>query len=133
MSESQRAWKHTGEEFRALGERLRDKYKSQEHEAQAADDRDAIEKALRTLSDAIQRTVETVDGAVRAPDVRDQARKAARSLGDALKTTFSELDDEVRQRSKPDKAAPSESGEPASDRPGRPANGVERSPGSEDT
>ena len=83
MAESKEAWEQVGEQFAALGRRLRE-----------APDKAAVEDALQGLAGAVDRIVDTVSGAVRDPGFKEDVRNAARSLGDALTATV----DEARRR-----------------------------------
>jgi len=48
------------------------------------------------MRDAVNRALESVNGAVSDPDVRDGANRAVTSLADALSTTFGEVTTQVR-------------------------------------
>ncbi|HVF74289.1 MAG TPA: hypothetical protein VM938_04520 [Acidimicrobiales bacterium] len=77
MADSKEAWEQVGEQFAALGRRLRD-----------------TPEALQGLAGAVDRIVDSVAEAVRDPEFQDDVRSAARSLGEALTATV----DEARRR-----------------------------------
>ena len=83
MAESKEAWEAVGEQFSALGRRLRE-----------AGDKQAVDDALQGLAGAVDRIVDTVTGAVRDPGFKEDVRNAARSRGDAITASV----DEARRR-----------------------------------
>jgi hypothetical protein len=81
MAEEKDPWGEVGEQFAALGRRLR-----------TGDvDREAVEKALQSVAAAVDDVVDAVAGPLRDPQFKDDAHQAARSLGDAITSTVRDL------------------------------------------
>ena len=54
---------------------------------------------------AVNRAVDSVNGAVKDPEVRDGANRAVTSLADALSTSFGEVSHQVRDALRRDKGS----------------------------
>lgn len=86
-------WATVGDEFRKLGDSLKDTYRN------VADDQgpseDEIREALTTLVQAWTQVAGSVGEALRDPEVRTTLKAAASSLATALGATISDLGDEL--------------------------------------
>jgi hypothetical protein len=100
MAESKEAWDRVGQEFRALGRQVRERYEQREG-APPAPDRRKVDEALRELSDSLDQTFTALGDAIRDPQFGEQSRKAAGSLSDAVAATFAEVSERMRSRRQP--------------------------------
>ena len=124
MAESKAAWDQVGQEFRALGRQVKQRYEESRPEPEKpgaplrgslVDKEDGEETAepraevppadRRKVDDALQRLTESLDqafsalgDAVRDPQVGEQTKKAATSLSDALTATFAEASERFRKK-----------------------------------
>jgi hypothetical protein len=101
MAESKEAWDRVGQEFRALGRQVRERYERQAGEGAPAADRRKVDDALRQLADSLDQAFTALGDAIRDPQFGEQSRKAAGSLSDAVSATFAEVSDRVRSRREP--------------------------------
>ena len=81
MAEDKDAWAEVGQQFAALGRRLRE----------GDVDREAVENALQSLGTAVDHVIEAVAAPLRDPKFKDDAREAAQSLRDAITSTVRDL------------------------------------------
>jgi hypothetical protein len=107
MAESRAAWEQVGEEFRALGRQVKERYEQQPRpqgaEAQHGEgpppaDRRKVDEALQKLTESLEQAFGALGEAVRDPRFGEQTRKAAGSLSDALNATFAEASERFRKR-----------------------------------
>lgn len=96
MSEAKEAWDRVGDSFGDLGRHLKSHYERRKDAGEQEADREAIERAVAGVRDAVNRAVDSVNGAVKDPEVRDGANRAVSSLADAFSTTFGEVSQQVR-------------------------------------
>lgn len=100
MDESKQAWAKVGEQFSAVGARLKEHVK-QPGSATASDaeqDHAAVVEALNKLGRALDDAVDRVGGAVKDPGVRDHLRQALNAMGEAVNTTLGEVGDRAGER-----------------------------------
>ena len=100
MAESKEAWDRVGQEFRALGKHVRERYERPQGEPAAADRR-KVDDALRELSDSLDQAFTALGDAIRDPQFGEQTKKAAGSLSDAVAATFAEVSERMRSRREP--------------------------------
>jgi hypothetical protein len=104
MAESKAAWEQVGEEFRALGRQVKERYEQrpraqgQEGETPPPADRRKVDEALQTLSESLEQAFSALGEAVRDPRFGEQTKKAAGSLSDALNATFAEASERFRKK-----------------------------------
>jgi hypothetical protein len=125
MAESKAAWDQVGQEFIALGRRVKQHYEEQsrpepekpgaplrgslvdqEGREEAAEpraegppaDRRKVDDALQKLTESLEQAFNALGDAVRDPQVGEQTKKAAGSLSDALTATFAEASERFRKR-----------------------------------
>jgi hypothetical protein len=111
MSEAKEAWDRVGDSFGDLGRSLKSHYEQRKDAGEHEADREAVEKALAGVREAVNRAVDSVNGAVKDPEVRDGANRAVTSLADALSTSFGEVSQQVRDAlSRRDKGSGSAAG-----------------------
>lgn len=91
------AWDAVGDQFAALGERLKTQFDARVA-FEGKLDKDKVEGAVKTLVESIDTAFRAVAEAVREPEVREQMKAAVNSLGDALQRSFDTASDEVKQR-----------------------------------
>jgi conjugal transfer/entry exclusion protein len=82
-------WQQVAHQFGSLGQKLRDRYREVAGEAGPSDEE--VQRAIGTLTGAIDRIAEAVGTAVRDPEVMDQMKRAAASFGSAVSSAFSGL------------------------------------------
>ena len=123
MADSKAAWDQVGQEFRALGRQVKQRYEEQSRpegsgaplrgslvdqegregtteppaEGQPADRR-KVDEALQKLTESLDQAFSALGDAVRDPQVGEQTKKAASSLSDALNTTFAEVSERFRKK-----------------------------------
>jgi ABC-type transporter Mla subunit MlaD len=105
MSEAKEAWDRVGDSFGELGRHLKSHYEQRKDTGETQADREAVERALAGVRDAVNRAVDSVNGAVKDPEVRDGANRAVTSLADALSTSFGEVSHQVRDALRRDKGS----------------------------
>jgi hypothetical protein len=107
MAESKAAWEQVGEEFRALGRQVKERYEqqprpqgtqAQEGEGPPPADRRKVDEALQKLTESLEQAFSALGEAVRDPRFGEQTRKAAGSLSDALNATFAEASERFRKK-----------------------------------
>ena len=123
MAESKAAWDQVGQEFRALGRQVKQRYEEQsrpegsgaplrgslvdeegregtaEPRAESPPaDRRKVDEALKKLTESLDQAFSALGDAVRDPEVGEQTKKAASSLSDALNVTFAEVSDRFRKK-----------------------------------
>ena len=123
MAESKAAWDQVGQEFRALGRQVKQRYEEQsrsegsgaplrgslvdeegregtaEPRAESPPaDRRKVDEALQKLTESLDQAFSALGDAVRDPQVGEQTKKAASSLSDALNVTFAEVSERFRKR-----------------------------------
>jgi|SRR5215211_1014203 hypothetical protein len=123
MAESKAAWDQVGQEFRALGRQVKQRYEEQsrpegsgaplrgslvdeegregtaEPRAESPPaDRRKVDEALQKLTESLDQAFSALGDAVRDPQVGEQTKKAASSLSDALNVTFAEVSDRFRKK-----------------------------------
>ena len=124
MAESKAAWDKVGQEFRALGRQVRQRYEEQSRpeepgaplrgslvdqegreetaepraEGPPAADRRKVDETLEKLRDSLEQAFSALGDAVRDPQVGEQTKKAAGSLSEALNATFAEASERFRKR-----------------------------------
>jgi hypothetical protein len=101
MAESKEAWDRVGQEFRALGRQVRERYERQAGEGAPAADRRKVDEALRQLADSLDQAFSALGDAIRDPEVGERTRKAAGSLSDAMAATFAEVSERFKSRREP--------------------------------
>jgi hypothetical protein len=124
MAESKAAWDRVGEDFKALGRQVKQRYEESRSdkpepgaplqgtlvdkegaeetaepraEGQPADRR-KVDDALQKLTESLDQAFSALGDAVRDPQVGEQTRKAASSLSDALTATFAEASERFRKK-----------------------------------
>jgi hypothetical protein len=123
MGESKAAWDQVGQEFRALGRKVKQHYDEQSgpegseaslrgslvdqegregtteppSESPSADRR-KVDDALQKLTESLDQAFSALGDAVRDPQVGEQTKKAASSLSDALNATFAEASERFRKK-----------------------------------
>jgi hypothetical protein len=123
MADSKAAWDQVGQEFRALGRQVKQRYDEQSRpegsgaplrgslvdqegregtteppaEGQPADRR-KVDDALQKLTESLDQAFSALGDAVRDPEVGEQTKKAASSLSDALNATFAEVSERFRKK-----------------------------------
>jgi hypothetical protein len=123
MADSKAAWDQVGQEFRALGRQVKQRYEEQSRpegsgaplrgslvdqegregttepptEGQPADRR-KVDDALQKLTESLDQAFSALGDAVRDPEVGEQTKKAASSLSDALNATFAEVSERFRKK-----------------------------------
>jgi hypothetical protein len=123
MADSKAAWDQVGQEFKALGRQVKQRYEEQSRseksgaplrgslvdqegregtteapaEGQPADRR-KIDDALQKLTESLDQAFSALGDAVRDPEVGEQTKKAASSLSDALNATFAEVSERFRKK-----------------------------------
>ena len=123
MADSKAAWDQVGQEFRALGRQVKQRYEEQSRpegsgaplrgslvdqegregtteppaEGQPADRR-KVDDALQKLSESLDQAFSALGDAVRDPEVGEQTKKAASSLSEALNVTFAEVSERFRKK-----------------------------------
>jgi hypothetical protein len=124
MAESKAAWDRVGEDFKALGRQVKQRYEESRSdkpepgaplrgtlvdkedaeetaepraEGQRADRR-KVDDALKKLTESLDQAFSALGDAVRDPQVGEQTRKAASSLSDALNATFAEASERFRKK-----------------------------------
>jgi C-terminal processing protease CtpA/Prc len=90
-------WDEVGESFAQLGRRMRERYEGQPAGG-SEDDSRAVEDALRTMREALDRAVTALGDTVRDPGFREDAKRATRTLGEALSASLAVVGDELRDR-----------------------------------
>ena len=123
MAESKAAWDQVGQEFRALGRQVKQRYEEQsrpegsgaplrgslvdeegregtaEPRAESPPaDRRKVDEALQKLTESLDQAFSALGDAVRDPQVGEQTKKAASSLSDALNVTFAEAGERFRKK-----------------------------------
>ena len=122
MAESKAAWDQVGQEFRALGRQVKQRYEESRPEKPGAPlrgslvdkedgeetaepraegppaDRRKVDDALQKLTESLDQAFSALGDAVRDPKVGEQTKKAATSLSDALTATFAEASERFRKK-----------------------------------
>jgi hypothetical protein len=119
MAESKEAWDRVGQDFRALGRQIRERYEQRPRPPASGEppqgaqvgpegaeqsrqhgpaDRRKVDEALDKLSESLEQAFSALGEAIRDPQFGEQTRKAANSLGDALNATFAEASERWRKR-----------------------------------
>jgi hypothetical protein len=107
MAESKAAWDRVGEDFKALGRQVKQRYderprperpQAAEGQGQEQADRSKVDDALKKLTEALDQAFSALGDAVRDPQVGEQTKKAASSLSDALTATFAEASERFRKK-----------------------------------
>ena len=126
MAESKAAWDRVGEDFKALGRQVKQRYEEsrpgkpekpteplrgslvdKEGPEETAEpraegpppaDRRKVDEALQKLTESLDQAFSALGDAVRDPKVGEQTKKAASSLSDALNATFAEASERFRKR-----------------------------------
>ena len=127
MAESKAAWDQVGQEFRALGRQVKQRFEESRPEKPGAEkpgaplrgslvdkegaeetaepraegqpaDRSKVDDALQKLTESLDQAFSALGDAVRDPAVGEQTRKAASSLSDALNATFAEASERFRKK-----------------------------------
>ena len=124
MAESKAAWDQVGQEFRALGRQVKQRYEEsrpekpepgaplrgslvdkegpEETAEPRADgqpaDRGKVDDTLKKLTESLDQAFSALGEAVRDPQVGEQTKKAASSLSDALNATFAEASERFRKK-----------------------------------
>jgi len=126
MAESKAAWDQVGQEFKALGRQVKQRYeesraepeqpgaplrgslvdqegRQETTEARAEGppppaDRRKVDEALQKLTESLDQAFSALGDAVRDPKVGEQTKKAASSLSDALTATFAEASERFRKK-----------------------------------
>jgi hypothetical protein len=127
MAESKAAWDRVGEDFKALGRQVKQRYEESRSEKPGAEkpgeplrgslvdkegqeeptepraegraaDRGKVDDALQKLTESLDQAFSALGDAVRDPQVGEQSKKAASSLSDALTATFAEASERFRKK-----------------------------------
>lgn len=99
-------WTRFHDEFGALGNRLRDTYRSVASDAGPSEEE--IKDALGTLAGAWNQVAGSVSSALQDPEVRERLKEAAGAFAAAVGRTISDLGSEFRDR---DEWAPTPAGD----------------------
>jgi hypothetical protein len=105
MAEAKQAWDEVTERFGTLSRRMRAHYEEETAGGGAGSgggaghgDGKAVEEALRTLSEAVNKVVSTVTTTVHDPEFADEAKRAGQALANALSASFDDIGGEIRNR-----------------------------------
>jgi hypothetical protein len=122
MAESKAAWDRVGEDFKALGRQVKQRYEESRSDKPEAPlrgtlvdkegpeetaepraegqptDRRKVDDALQKLTESLDQAFSALGDAVRDPAVGEQTKKAASSLSDALNATFAEASERFRKK-----------------------------------
>jgi hypothetical protein len=83
MSDPKAKWDEVGDQFNALGRRMKEHY--DEHDA------------LRQIADALDNGFTALGDSLRDPSIRDNLKRAGNSIGDAIAATFETVASEIRK------------------------------------
>ncbi|HEX5616112.1 MAG TPA: hypothetical protein VFZ83_13250 [Acidimicrobiia bacterium] len=92
--EAKSAWDAVGDQFAALGARLKEQFDARV----AFEDKEKVAGAVKTLVESIDTAFRAVADSVREPEVREQMRLAVNSLGDAVQKSLDTASKEVKDR-----------------------------------
>jgi len=91
------AWDAVGDQFAALGARLKEQFDARVA-FEGTVDKEKVEGAVKTLVESIDAAFRAVADSVREPEVREQMRLAVNSLGDAVQKSLDTASKEVKDR-----------------------------------
>ncbi|HTL85674.1 MAG TPA: hypothetical protein VL856_10855 [Acidimicrobiia bacterium] len=91
MSDPKAKWDEVGDQFNALGRRMKEHY--DEHAAP----KDEVHDALRQIADALDNGFTALGDSLRDPSIRDDLKRAGNSIGDAIAATFETVASEIRK------------------------------------
>lgn len=91
-----REWDQVGKRFTVLGEHLRSHF--DDVGADAASEREALERSVRGLMSALEDTISSTGRAVRDPMLRQELAELAASVRSAFLTTLENAGEQVRDR-----------------------------------
>ena len=91
MSDPKAKWDEVGEQFNALGRRMK------EHYDENAAPKEDVHDALRQIADALDNGFTALGESLRDPGIRDDLKRTGNSIGDAIASTFETVASEIRK------------------------------------
>ena len=91
MSDAKAKWDEVGDQFNALGRRLKDNYDEN------ATQKREVHDALRQIADALDNGFTALGESLRDPSIRDDLKRAGNAMGDAIASTFETVASEIRK------------------------------------
>ncbi len=96
MSVQTKKWEQVSDRFELLGDHLRSHF--EQVGTQSAEERKAVEHALRLLGSTVEDSFTATGRVVRDPALRKDLAELATAVRDALAASFEETGDQVRER-----------------------------------
>jgi hypothetical protein len=94
MSDAKAKWDEVGEQFNALGRRMKEHYDAN---AGRNDAHQQMNEALRQIADALDNGFTALGESLRDPSIRDDLKRAGNAMGDALASSFETVASEIRK------------------------------------